>query len=241
MKGVVLAAGDGGRLRPLTLWTPKVLLTVGGRPLIHYALTALREAGIRDLVVVVGYQAQKVVEALEGPFPEVEFAYNPFYHGGNALSVYAARDYVEGEPFVVCMGDHPISPQIVATLMEEPLEGCVLCVDRRAHLSVQLDDATRVLTDPGGYIIAIGKGLAHWNAVDTGVFRFTDAVFPAIEHLRETKGGAVTLTDVVRYMGDTGRPLATCDVSGAFWADVDTLEDYESIDALLREGYGERV
>ena len=56
-----------------------------------------------------------------------------------------------------------------------------------------------------------------------------------------TMGDDVGITDVVRYMGGVGKPFATCDVSGEFWADVDTLDDYESVDILLREQYGERV
>ena len=241
MKAVVLAAGDGGRLRPMTLWTPKVLLEVGGRPLIHYPLTALREAGIADIAVVVGYQRTLVQEALAREFPDLTFLHNPRFHGGNALSVYAARAFVGDDPFVVCMGDHPISTYIVTTLLQEPSEGCVLCVDREPALSSQLDDATRVLTDPQGRILEIGKGLPVWDAVDTGVFRLTTEVFPVIEELMGSHGDDVSLSQVVRRMGSSGRPLATCDVTGAFWADVDTLEDYNSVDALLRERHGERV
>ena len=71
MKGIILTAGDGGRLRPLTLDTPKVLLDVGGHPLIHYPLDALRLAGISEVAVVVGYQAGKIGDALAVTYPDV--------------------------------------------------------------------------------------------------------------------------------------------------------------------------
>ena len=54
----------------------------------------------------------------------------------------------------------------------------------------------------------------------------------------ETAGTSVNITDVVRYMGDEGAPFSVCDVSGMFWADVDTVEDYEAVDSLLRETNG---
>jgi hypothetical protein len=55
------------------------------------------------------------------------------------------------------------------------------------------------------------------------------------------QGLDVSISDVVTFMGANGNPFASCDVSGMFWADVDTLEDYLSIDILLKEMHGERV
>ncbi len=107
MRGVVLAAGDGGRLRPLTDRQPKVLLPVRGRPLISYPLEALVSQGITDIAIVVGYRARQVTEALQSWAPRdcsLEFVHNPDYEGGNALSLRAARDFVGDDPFVLCMG-----------------------------------------------------------------------------------------------------------------------------------------
>ncbi len=81
MKGVILAAGDGGRLHTVTLGTPKVLLEIGGSPLIHYPLRALRSAGIKEIAVVVGHQHEKVLDALAETHPYLAFAYNEHYEG----------------------------------------------------------------------------------------------------------------------------------------------------------------
>jgi len=241
LRGVILAAGYGGRLRPLTLDTPKVLLEIGGRPLIHYALEALSAAGISEIAVVVGHQAEKIKDVLSETHPELTFIYNERYHGDNALSVYAARSFVMGEPFVVCMGDHTVTPEILQSLSYDRRDGCVLCVDRGPWQPSQTNDATRVLVDSRGYIASIGKQLDTWNAIDTGVFKMTEQVFAAVERLMESRGTSVGITDVVTAMGEVGRPFATCDVTGMFWADVDTLQDYQSTESLVREKYGERV
>ncbi|MCH8205378.1 MAG: NTP transferase domain-containing protein [Chloroflexi bacterium] len=241
MKGVIIAAGLGGRLRPLTLGSPKILLEVGGRPLGYYVVDALYSSGVSEVAVVVGYRADTVVEALRERYPDLAFRYNEDYEGGNALSVYAARDFVQDEPFVLCMGDHPIAPEIVGSLLLDEHEGSILCVDTEpSHLS-QMSDATKVVVDDDGWVEAIGKDLQVWNAVDTGVFKMTSGVFTTMESLTDRLGLQVTITDVVRSVGEGGLPFRACDVGGMLWADVDTPEDYLSVDALLREAYGERV
>ena len=65
-------------------------------------------------------------------------------------------------------------------------------------------------------------------------------VSEAGELLVERRGVQVSITDVVRFMGDSGRPFVACDLGGMFWADVDRLEDYRSVDILLKESYGGR-
>ena len=234
MKGLILAAGDGGRLRPLTLQTPKVLLDAGGVPLIHYPIRALHSAGISEIAVVVGYMRATVESTLATMYPGLTFLFNEDHDGGNALSIAVARDFMRDDSFVVCMGDHPIDPEIVQRLVSQSWAGCVLCIDSAAWHASQIDDGTRVLTDVGGFITNIGKDLKVWSAIDTGVFRMTPKVFPAIEHLKSIQGLDVGISDLVRYLGGSGHPFATCDVSGSFWADVDTLEDYKAIEGLLK-------
>ena len=238
MKAIVLAAGNGGRLRPLTLQTPKVLFEVGGQPLIQYPIRALSMAGITDIAVMVGHDSHKVIEALKDVYPALTFIFNQWHEGDNATSIFAARDFVNGEPFVVCMGDHAISPNIIKTLVLEHVDGNILCVDTATSNPSQISDATRVRLDADGCIQDIGKELIDWDAVDTGVFMMNDKVYPCIERLMFKQGKKVTISQVVVDMGLTGQPFRVCDVSGMFWADVDTPEDYHSVEMLLREGIG---
>jgi len=239
MKGVILAAGDGGRLRPLTSFTPKAILEIGGRPIISYPLEALASAGIWDICVVVGYLGEDIKRFLRKDYPLLTFITNEDYQMGNALSLYAARSFVSDAPFVLCMGDHLIDSEIVRRLLYNGEKRCTLCVDHEAKYSSQTNDATRVLLDTSGHITNIGKDLKDWDAIDTGVFRMTSDVFSAIDHLVKRQGPSVSVSDIVRYQGRNGQPFETCDVSGAFWGDVDTAEDFHSIDNLLGEMNGE--
>ena len=102
MRGVILAAGDGGRFRPYTYRTPKVLIQLRERPLISYPMAAMAKAGISEVGVVVGYQAGRIVEELTEWAPDgmrLEFIYNHEFDGGNAVSVRAARKFTGGQPF----------------------------------------------------------------------------------------------------------------------------------------------
>ncbi len=206
--------------------------------MIHYPLEALASAGISEIAVIVGYQSEIVIEALKATHPNLSFIFNEHFDGENALSIYAARSFVGDDPFIVCMGDHPIAPELLSCLVSNHQEHNILCVDTKAWHPSQTNDATRVLVDSGKYILKLGKELKDWNATDTGVFQMTCDVFPAIEHLMGEQGDSVGISDVVRLLGDKGQPFATCDVSGNFWADVDTLEDYQSIDRFLSENHG---
>jgi len=233
LKGIILAAGNGGRLRPLTLSTPKVLLDVGGWPLIHYPIKALRLAGVDEITIVIGHNAAKVEGFLSELYPEIRFLYNRNHSWGNALSIGVVRSLVEDDPFLVCMGDHPISNQIVGNLLASSRNGNILCVDPKATQPAQLNDATRVLVDDDGYVTRIGKSLETWNAIDTGVFKMTPDVFSVIDLLTNLQGMEVGISDVVRHMCANDQPFATCDVEGEFWSDVDTLDDYVAIKRML--------
>lgn len=235
MKAVLLAAGDGGRLRPLSLEMPKVLLEVAGRPLICWTLDALVSVGITEVGVVVGYDAEKVVRALQDVSPELslEFIENPDWEGENGRSLHAAREYAGDAPFVLCMGDHLASPKVIESLVGMEDGPSVLCVDSNAKLSFQVDDATKVVVGSGGDVVQIGKDLRWWNAVDTGIFRLDPEVFEVTDYLIRSEGRGLELSQVVRLFTEERDPFVTCDVNGMFWADVDTLEDYRAVERLM--------
>jgi len=237
MKGVILAAGDGTRLVPLTLNCPKPLVPILGRPLLDYTIEAFVEAGVRELVLVIGYKGEMIRRYVGDGSRygvSVEYAFNPDYQLGNALSVYAAQGVVGDEPFLLAMADHMISPHILKALLATQDGHDTLCVDRRAHAPPQVNDATRVWVDEAGFIIRIGKGIEPWNAIDTGVFLFTPRIFAAISHLPRAGDEGCGISDAVTWLIEKGHGMCACDVSGAFWMDVDTLDDLRYVEQIMR-------
>lgn len=238
MKGVILAAGDGIRLAPLTLDRPKPLVLVLGRPLLDYTLDAFVAVGVTDLALVVGCK-EEMIRAWVGDGrsygAQVTYVYNPDYELENAISLYAARQAVPDQPFILSMADHMISPQILAHLLAMGDDHDTLCIDRLARACPQVNDATRVWVDEAGFITRIGKRIERWNAIDTGVFLFTPRIFDAISHLSCLQDEGCGISDAVTRLIEKGPGMRTCDVSGAFWMDVDTLEDLRYIEATFGE------
>jgi len=228
-RGVILAAGDGTRLGDITTASAKVLLPVRGKPLIWYSLESLVAAGIEEIAVVVGHWATQVKQALgDGSRFGARLTYitNADYLGGNAISVEKVKPWVKGEPFVLCMGDHIIEAALVSRLAGDAPLTETLCVDFAPGNHHEPEEATKVLVDSAGCIKDIGKELVLWDGFDAGVFLMTGRFLDAIEELRPGLGIDVEISDVVRLLIEKGSRFATCDVSGCFWADVDTEEDW---------------
>jgi len=239
MRGVILAAGEGTRLAPVTDDRPKPLISVLGRPLLDYTLEAFAEAAITEIGLVVGYRGRMLAEYLRDHRygMRIRCLLNPDYRRGNGSSVYSSREFVGGEPFVVAMADHMISSEILQRILSTPVEGATLCVDRRAQASPQLSDATRVWVDEKGFILRIGKSLEHWNAVDVGVFLFRPTIFPLLAGLMQDETRPCTVTRAARRAIASREGLRACDVSGCFWLDVDTPDDL----AYARQALGRRI
>ena len=231
-KGVILAAGDGDRLGFLTTTCPKVLLPVNDKRLISYPIEALAAAGVSDIAIVVGYLGDRVIEALGNGSDfgvRLQYIYNADYLGGNAISVHKARDWTQGDPFVLCMGDHLIDREIVKRLLDRSVFNETLCIDYTPDSHCELDEATKVALDSAGCIKDIGKDLAHWDALDTGSFLLTEDFFQALRELIHQLGTNIEISDVIRSLVSRGHRFDTCDVSGCSWADVDTEEDLDMV------------
>lgn len=227
-RGVILAAGDGDRLGTLTATHPKVSLPVNGKPLISYPIEALVAAEISEIAIVVGYLADKVLETLgDGSHfgADLQYILNPDYLGGTAVSINKAREWTQGEPFVLLMGDHLIERELVQHLLSREISTETLCIDYTPAKHLQLDEATKVILDSSYCIRDIGKSLIYWDAIDTGVFILTRNFFRALDELVPELGVDIEISDVIRFLVGEGYRFKTCDVSGSFWADVDTEQD----------------
>jgi len=236
MRALVIAAGRGRRLLPLTERRPKPLVRVNGQPLLEYAVDNLRRAGITDIIIVVGYQGDLIRRYFgdgTGFGVNIRYAVNQNYERGNATSVLAAEPFLEdGEPFFLLMADHLIERSMLERAMDCLDQHPLLCVDRNPQHPPQLKDATRVLVDEAGYIRNIGKQIRHYNGVDTGVFILNRETLRLI---RSVPAGRLplTLSRCFRRMIREGWHLWACDVSGMLWLDIDTSEDLSFAEELL--------
>jgi 1L-myo-inositol 1-phosphate cytidylyltransferase len=231
MHAVILAAGDGGRLYPLTGDTPKPLLKVAGRPLINHVLDNLYAAGVRQATIVLGHHGDKIRAALathQPPGMMIRFVDNPRYDAENARSLWEARPFVSGS-FVLAMADHLVEPALIRSLIASGNGRCALAVDRAGPGDPRADEATRADVR-GGLVVDLGKALDAWNALDTGVFWCTPAIFDAFTPQSVNGEAGAIFASLAR----TGR-LEAVDVTGMRWMDVDTLVDLQTAERWIGE------
>lgn len=213
---ILLAAGEGSRLRSAAAFKP--LCNVGGRSLLAHALDGLAEAGLKRVVLVLGYGADDVAAHLaahRSPIA-VEAVMNDDYRSPNGTSLLAAEPLVGGEEVLLAMCDHLVEPALYARVAQAGAgAGARLGVDRRIDSGwVDLDDVTRVETAEG-HIVAIGKGLVPYDCFDTGVFAVGPALFGALRGLESP-----SLTEGMRALAAEGAAL-TVDCGELQWIDVD--------------------
>src|SRR6266404_3663731 len=195
---LILAAGNGSRIASVSGGVPKPLVPLRGIPLLEHVMTSCREAGITRFVVVVGYRADQIrrwfAERRFGGI-YVTLIENPEYHKANGVSALSAKNELRN-PFLLLMSDH-----IVGRVFD-------------------LDDATKVKCE-ADHIVDIGKDLARYDALDTGMFLCSPALFDRLESAK--RDGSCSLSDGMRQLAREQK-LRAFDIDDAHWQDVDSPE-----------------
>jgi 1L-myo-inositol 1-phosphate cytidylyltransferase len=221
--GLILAAGNGSRLASVSETLPKPLIELHGKPLLEHVLLDARSGGIERFVIVLGYRGNLIRSWFEQRHLdgiEVTWVENPDYKTThNGISVLKARDVIH-EPFVLFMTDHIFEPETVAALTRQPIGEAetILAVDQKLECIFDMDDATKVRCI-GNYIIDIGKQIMPYDAIDTGMFYCTPAIFQWLDSAMNN--GNCSLSDGMRLMAQQ-RKLRSFDIGDAMWQDVDT-------------------
>ena len=246
MKAIILAAGHGSRLLPLTLTTPKCLVQVGGRAILDHQLDALAAVGFTSAVIVGGYRIDQIAVHLAARTRDLptELVFNPFWSAANSIgSVWAARAHLE-TPFALMNGDTLFAPAILRTAIEAPADGVTLVIEPLE--TPGLDDM--LVEADGERIVAVGKHLVGHRATDrslglivsAGGSAYTDALRAVIG---EEEGIHAYHHAVVRRAAETGHVRALRIAADLRWQEIDRPEDIaEWQDAApTGHGTGERV
>ncbi len=202
MKAVILAAGEGVRCRPLTLTRSKVMLPVANKPTVEYVVRALHDSGIRDVVMVVGYAKERIMNYFgNGKDFDVNIEYaEQKQQLGTAYAIKQVKDLVEGE-FLVLNGDNLVSRETITDLTEKHTGGVSILTAARA-------DATgyALVEERGGKVLKIIEGLTLKDVhnVNTGIYIFGPDIFDAIEETLGSDLGEFGITDSIQRMVDAG-------------------------------------
>jgi choline kinase len=230
---LILAAGNGSRIAPVAGGAPKPLVSLCGVPLLKHVMTSSREAGIERFVIVAGYRADLIRlwlsdRSIAGAL--VTLIENPEYHKANGVSALAAKAEFN-QPFLLLMSDHIFETKTAKALMQQPLaeDEVILAVDTKLDRIYDLDDATKVRCE-GNHVVEIGKHLSRYNALDTGMFLCSPALFSCLESAKEN--GDCSLSDGMRKLAQQ-RKLRAFDIGGGHWQDVDSPQALEHIERIF--------
>src|SRR5271157_2713225 len=198
---LILAAGKGTRLRKASHGLPKPLVHFRGKPILEHIILGAHQAGISRFVIVVGYGSELIRRWFNHRFRDkvsVTWVENQEYEKQNGISALKARDVLQ-QNFLLLMADHVFEPQTARMLLGQPLAPgeAILAVDPNIDGIFDFDDATKVRRD-GDHIVDIGKDIDKYDALDTGMFLCSPALFDRLQSV--VKDGDCSLSDAMRHL-----------------------------------------
>lgn len=230
-RALILGAGQGSRLLPLTEQLPKCLLDLNGRSMLEWQLRALADNGIAETVVVTGFRADLVEQALERIAPHgmtVRTLFNPFYKlADNLASCWMARAELR-VPCLVLNGDTLFEPEIARRLLAAPPAPITVTIDRKPGYDA---DDMKVEVE-GDRLRAIGKTLSaeRVNGESIGFLRFEAegaALFVAeLERtMRTAEGPGLWYLSAIHRLAGAGADIRVASIEGLQWGELDFPAD----------------
>jgi choline kinase len=250
---VILAAGQGTRLRPLTDTVPKCLVEVAGRPLLDWQIGTARAVGLTNIAVVRGHGKDAVRR------PGVLAFDNPHYATTNMVETLWCAESIFGDGFVVSYGDILYERSVLERLLADPHEiSVVVDTGWRAYWERRfanvLDDAETLQADAAGRITSIGQKPERLEQIEgqyIGLMAFRGEGVAALRAVyrqawREDAAGRnplrgqrpvrkLYMTDVLQGLVDAGYPVHQVPVRRG-WVEIDSLRDLELAQAAVRPG-----
>lgn len=249
MRTIILAAGEGKRLRPYTKDRPKCLVELAGVPLLLHQTDVLSQVGITDVTIVTGYHAEQMA-AMGWPT-----RHNPDYARTNMVaSLMCAADLLDGaDDVLIGYADIVYEPRVIEALCECRAPLCTTVDESwhrlwRARFADPLSEAETLRLDETGHIHEIGRKAVSYDQVEAqymGLIKARADVAPelvATYRRIEMKGsydgrtpGSLFMTDFLQYLVDHGRAVRPVLVDGG-WLEVDTAADLDLYNRLHRSG-----
>jgi choline kinase len=238
-KAIILSAGQGSRLLPLTRDVPKCMIDFNGRTLISWQIAALVANGVTDIVVVTGFRTERVEDHALQLYREtgarIRCVFNPFFQVADNLGTcWIVREEMDRD-FIILNGDTIVSDEIVAKLIAGTQDAITVTVDVKPDYD---DDDMKVNRDESGRLHHIGKRLLppDTNAESIGMLAFTGegpAIFRnQIDQMMRTPEGVerwyLRAIDIIAK----GNRVGTVSIEGLEWQEVDFHQDVEAATAL---------
>jgi bifunctional UDP-N-acetylglucosamine pyrophosphorylase/glucosamine-1-phosphate N-acetyltransferase len=227
MKAVIIAAGKGKRLSPITSTTPKPMIPIGGKPLLEHSILSLREVGIKEILIIVGYRENIIKDYFGDGLNKfnVKIDYiSQIEHLGTAHAVGFAKDFVGEDNFLLMYGDLLTDPkvfeEIIISYKKDQTEGLISLFEvshPQEYGIISLDSA--------GYVESItekpSSDLELGNLANAGIFIFNPLIFKAVEKTEPSIRKELEFTDSMRILiNDLNGKIKGYVIKDLFWSDI---------------------
>jgi len=235
MKGLILSGGKGTRLRPLTFTQAKQLVPVANKPVLFYGIEALKEAGIKEIGIVVGDTKDEIKEAVgKGDRWGIRITYieqkDPL---GLAHAVMISEDFLGIEPFVMYLGDNILKSGI-KSLVEEFKDKEVNSLILLTEVPNPQIFGVAELKDGKVMRLVEKPKKPMSNLALVGVYMFDLHIFEAVKAIKPSWRNELEITDAIQYLVDRGYSVHPHLVTG-WWKDTGKIEDILEANLLILE------
>ena len=225
MKGLILSGGKGTRLRPLTYTSAKQLIPVANKPILFYGIEAMKEAGIKDIGIVVGDTKEEVKKAVgDGSKWGVSITYiEQDSPKGLAHAVLISENYLENDSFVMYLGDNIIKSGIKG-LIEEFQKGDQNSIILLAKVPNPNMFGVAELKDDVVVRLEEKPKNPKSDYALVGVYLFDSNIFKAVKAIKPSLRNELEITDAIQWLIDNKFKVRSHKVDG-WWKDTGKLED----------------
>ncbi len=228
MKVVILAAGQGTRMLPLTRTVPKILIKVNGKPFLYYVLRNLQKAGYADFGIIVGYKKEQI-ESFLAKYNFKATLIEQKEQLGTGHAVLQAKEFVGNEDFVVIGGDNLWGVEDLKAISQEDDYNYI------SGMVVEAPEHYGVLIEENGFLKGIKEKPKEFRGflINTGLYKFKNNILKVLKDIKPSERGEIELTSAIDILAKQGKVKVIKILT--YWKDLGCLDDITPISNFLKE------
>lgn len=228
-KIVILAAGKGTRMLPITEEVPKALIEVANKPFLFWLLQSVKKAGFTDIAIIVGYKKEMIADFLKKEGIKAALIEQK-EQKGTGHAVLQAEKFCGKDDFVVVMGDNLYSEKDILAIGKDS-NFCYIAGFKHTN-----PERFGVLVTKGDLLVRIHEKPKEFvgDIINTGLYKFTPEIFDALKRISLSPRGEYELTDAITVLAQKGKVKVI--QLHDFWKDFGKVEDISEVERFLKGG-----